>query len=123
MVYGKNMNSNISKLLNIIDRSLPFPYFRDTNYLKSLLSIDNIKKIIQYNIENPESINKDIFNLSDYKPLSINELVKSYRDLSRSKSIFIALPHSFFKILTKTPIFNKILVKLYGSFLIENKNS
>lgn len=122
MVYGKNMNSNISKLLNIIDRSLPFPYFRDTNYLKkSFLSIDNIKKIIQYNIENPESINKDIFNLSDYKPLSINELVKSYRDLSRSKSIFIALPYSFFKILTKTPIFNKILVKLYGSFLIENK--
>ena len=117
MVYGPNMKSNISRLLALVNSSMPFFYFKATNnYKKSLLSIENIKRIISYNIKTPSSINNQILNIADSEPLSLNEIIFEYKKICLSKSIIFPLPNFLFKALSNVSIFKK----LYGGFEVNN---
>tara|TARA_B100000963_G_scaffold350154_1_gene360056 strand:+ start:3430 stop:4368 length:939 start_codon:yes stop_codon:yes gene_type:complete len=121
MVYGPNMKSNIGSLMKIIKKSIPFPYFViANNYKKSYLSIENIKRHIAFNIENPDSINQSILNLSDNHNYSLNDFIKKYKTTSGSRSAFIKLPNIIFLIFSKAPVLKNVLTKLYGSFVINN---
>ena len=106
MVYGPNMKSNISRLLALVNSSMPFFYFKATNnYKKSLLSIENIKRIISYNIKTPPSINNQILNIADSEPLSLNEIIFEYKKICLSKSIILPLPNFLFKACFKGALF------------------
>ena len=121
MVYGPNMKSNIGSLMNIIKKSIPIPYFQLVdNYKKSFLSIENIKRCIAFNLENPDSIHRSILNLSDNENYSLNDFMQKYKEISGSRSVFIKLPNIIFLTLSKTPILKNFLIKLYGSFIINN---
>ena len=121
MVYGKNMNSNIGNLINMINNSIPIPYFSIAeSYKKSFLAIDNIKRCIAYNVKNPDSINQSIFNLADNGNYSLNEFIQKYKIMIGSKSVLIKLPSFIFIFLLKIPIFKIFLTKLYGSFNLNN---
>lgn len=121
MVYGKNSNSNIKKLLKFIEISYPFILFKNTNHLKkSLLSIENIKLYIKHNIENPDTINNNILNITDKDSLSLNELITYYKSHTNSKSFIIHLPHRLLTILVKFPLLSNYLLKIYGQFDIAN---
>lgn len=122
MVYGPGMSSNIGKLFKLINKKYPLISFSNTNHLKkSFLSIDNIKILIRYNIQNPATINKAIFNIADGENLSLNEFIKLYIKTSKLKIILISLPKIFFVILCKMPFSKKLLTKLYGSFTLDIK--
>jgi hypothetical protein len=96
---------------------MPFFYFKATNnYKKSLLSIENIKRIISYNIKTPSSINNQILNIADSEPLSLNEIIFEYKKICLSKSIIFPLPNFLFKALSNVSIFKK----LYGGFEVNN---
>jgi len=118
MVYGYGMKSNIGNLLSIIRKSLPFIYFKNANrYKKSFLSIENIKKIITYNVNNPQSINHQILNIVDSDSVSLNEIIFKYKNICSSNSIIFPLPSILFNVLSKFKIFKK----LYGHFVIDNQ--
>lgn len=117
MVYGPKMKSNISKLLAIINRSIPFFYFKSANdHKKSFLSIENIKRIISYNLKHPSSVNNQILNIADAYPASINEIIFEYKKICLSKSLIFPLPGFLFKAFSNIPMFKK----LYGGFVIDN---
>lgn len=121
LVYGSNMNSNIGKLLNLIDKSYPVPLFRNTKqFKKSFLSIKNIKLCIKHNINDLSSINNNVLNLSDLNPISIEEFILSYKNLVKSKSIVIKFPNLLIKVMSKARFLKTPLEKLYGSFEIKN---
>lgn len=121
-VYGKDMNSNIGKLLKVLDRSLPIPSFKDEiNLKKSFLSVENIKKIIEFNIYNNESINNEVINISDLYPESFNFFLQSYKNLTKSNSLLIKLPKFIFYTLIRIPIIGSLFVKMYGDLKIDNK--
>lgn len=123
MVYGRNSNSNINKLLKYIKKSYPFILFKNTNHLKkSLISIENIKLYIKYNLENIESIRCNIFNISDKNSLSLNELVTNFKKNSGSTTFLITLPYFLLKILIKIPFMGNYFLKLYGQLEISNNN-
>ena len=118
MVYGSGMKSNIGNLFYIINKSLPFFYFKNTNELKkSFLSIDNIKKIITYNINNSSSINNQILNITDSDSASLNEIIFSYKRVCNSNSIIFPLPTIIFNVFARFKIFQK----LYGGFVIDSQ--
>lgn len=118
MVYGYGMKSNIGNLLSIIRKSLPFVYFKNADkFKKSFLSIENIKKIITHNINNPQSINNEIFNIADSDSASLNELIFAYKKICSSNSIIFPLPAVLFNVLSKFKIFKK----LYGNFVIDSQ--
>jgi nucleoside-diphosphate-sugar epimerase len=120
-VYGNGMKSNLKNLLNLIDKSFPFILINNKSSLKrSFLCIDNLNKTLIYNIENLHSINNSIFNLSDNNSITLNDFLNDYKKVSKSKTIFLRFPIIFFIVLSKIPILGNIILKIYGSFDIDN---
>tara|TARA_A100001015_G_C15040186_1_gene739108 strand:+ start:1013 stop:1927 length:915 start_codon:yes stop_codon:yes gene_type:complete len=120
-VYGPGMKSNISKLIKIIDLSLPIPIFNTKGFQKkSFLTIENIKTVITKNLIEDKSINNTTLNLSDFEPISLFEFLEYYKTISKSKSIIISLPKFTFNIFIKIPILNNIIIKIFGDFQIDN---
>lgn len=118
MVYGPGMKSNIGNLLKLINKSLPFFYFQDTNnFKKSLVSIENIKQIIKFNINNTSSMKNIVLNIADKDSFSLNEIIFEYKRISSSNSIILPLPKFMFNLFSRFPIFKK----LYGNFVIDNQ--
>ena len=120
-VYGRGMKSNIGKLLKILDKSLPILSFKNGAGLKkSFLSVENIERAIDHNISNTSSIDKNIYNLTDLSSISLDNFLTLYKDSSKSKSLIIRLHKDFFFMFVKIPIIKNILIKVFGSLVIEN---
>ena len=121
-VFGKKMKSNIGLITKLMDNSIPLIAFNEKlNLKKSFLYIDNLKQIIAFNILNIESINNEIINLSDTEPLSLSEFIRSYKKNIKSKSLIINLNATLFKIFLKIPIISNLILKIFGSFQVDNK--
>ena len=120
-VYGAGMKSNLGKIIKHLRGSLPFIIFSDKNKLKrSFLGIKNIELALQKNISDESSFTNEVFNLSDSGPLSLSQLAKLYKIKGNSKSIIIALPLKFFYILARIPLMGKLVLKIFGSFEVDN---
>tara|TARA_B100000768_G_scaffold15032_1_gene14051 strand:+ start:449 stop:1381 length:933 start_codon:yes stop_codon:yes gene_type:complete len=120
-VYGYGMKSNIGKLLKIIDKSLPVVTFRNNQDLKkSFLSTENINRLISYNIDNPDSVNNQIYNISDTEPLSLDAFLKEYKKQSHSRTLIISMPRAIANLFFKTPLLRNPIIKIFGSFEIDN---
>ena len=121
-VFGKKMKSHIGLITKLMDNSIPLIAFNEKlNLKKSFLYIDNLKQIIAFNILNIESINNEIINLSDTEPLSLSEFIRSYKKNIKSKSLIINLNATLFKIFLKIPIISNLILKIFGSFQVDNK--
>lgn len=123
MVYGPSNNSNINKLLEFIEKSYPFILFKNMNHLKkSLVSIENIKLYVKHNLQNPDTIKSNIFNITDKKSVCLNEFINVHKKKTNSNSLIITLPYLFLTIFSKIPFLGNYFIKLYGQFEISNKN-
>lgn len=121
-VYGNGMKSNLSSILKIIDKSIPlFIPSKRLLLKKSFLYVGAVNSIIYNNIKDLNSINNEVFNLSDEYPITLGEFAEYYRDSIKSNSLFIVIPSNIFKFLCMLPLIGKLLIKIYGSFEIENK--
>ena len=120
-VYGYGMKSNVGKLLKIIDKSLPVITLRNNHNLKkSFLSTENINRLISYNINNPSSVNNQIYNISDTEPLSLDAFLKEYKKQAHSRALIISIPRSIANLFFNTPLLRNLIIKIFGSFEIDN---
>ena len=120
-VFGEGMKSNLGALLGLIDKSLPIVSFKNGAGLKkSFVSIENILKVLDYNINNPLSVDNNIFNIADLNPISMDEFLSDYKKQAQSKSLLIKMPKFIFSFLAKLPIVKNIVIKIFGDFQIEN---
>ena len=120
-VYGYGMKSNIGKLLKIIDKSLPVITLRNSHDLKkSFLSTENINRLISYNIDNPSSVNNQIYNISDIEPLSLDAFLKEYKKHAHSRALIISIPRAIGNLFFNTPLLRNLIIKIFGSFEIDN---
>tara|TARA_B100001057_G_C22864107_1_gene955782 strand:+ start:496 stop:1428 length:933 start_codon:yes stop_codon:yes gene_type:complete len=121
-VYGKGMSSNLAKITKALDKSIPFFIFSNNlNLKKSFLSIKNIELALKKNINDTSSISNEIFNLADSNSLSLSQFIESYKIKSNSRSIIIKLSPKFFYILGRIPFLGKLIIKVFGSFEVDNK--
>lgn len=120
-VFGPGMKSNLGSILKVLDKSLPIMVPRSKAPLKkSFLSIDNLIKVIKINIQDHASINNQIYNLTDLSPISLTEFISIYKLKTNSKSLIIRLPEFLFKFFLLIPFLNKFLIKVFGSFHVNN---
>ena len=70
------MKSNLGSLIKLIDKSIPFLSSVKKFTKKSFLSICNINEVIAHNIKNIESINNEIMNLTDDRPISLSNFLE-----------------------------------------------
>ncbi len=123
LVYGTSNNSNINKLLKFIEKSYPFILFRNSCHLKkSVISIENIKLYIKYNIDNLDTIKCKTFNITDQNSITLNKLILGKKRLSNSNSFIINIPYFILEIIVKIPVLGNYFLKIYGRFEISNKS-
>ena len=120
IVYGAGADNNFMKLVESIRSSYIFPCFSKYN-LRSYLGIDNLIDFIKICIERNPSEGKlqEIFLLSDLKPLSTCEVIRTVKKVFDTKVYLLPIPdslvNSMLKLLGKDNLSNKI----YGNLIVD----
>ena len=116
-VLSQADTSNLGKLIRLTKSGALIPTFScgNTN-LRSFISIINIKEVMRAILESSQASCNKIYNLADDKHISLNDLLRIYG----GKRI-IVLPTLVEKLIFKIPFLQGILLKLYGNFMIENR--
>jgi len=110
-------SSNLGKLMKLSHRGFLIPLFIEGNHnQRSFISFSNIKTVIKHLINNQEFFrDSEIYNLSDEGYISLNALLRI-----SSKRKILVLPQIVSNFFFKIPFFRRILLKLYGNFVMEN---
>jgi len=125
MVHGAGNKGNLNLLYKIVSKGFPWPLGAFENK-RSFCSIDNLCFIISELIEN-DQIPSGIYNVSDDKPVSTNELIRLI-SLSQSKKYNIwKIPRLFIYTISKLgdllrlPLNSEKLNKLTETYIVSNK--
>ena len=121
MVYGKDMNSNFSKLFDLAKKGFPLP-FGLLNKKRSSVYIKNLIDLIIHVIKENRFKNKTIL-VSDDDDLSVKQMVKTIYKIYGKKSIVFPIPRSFFKALGKFVNKAEAINSLTESFLVDITSS
>jgi len=115
-VLGQADASNLGKLIRLAKSGAYIPTFScgNTN-ARSFISFANIKAVIKILLEAQHPSMHNIYNLADDHHISLNSLLRIYGDQR-----IIVLPTLVEKLIFKISFLQRILLKLYGSFVIEN---
>ena len=117
-VLNQSQSSNLGKLMNFSQKGFPLiSLAQGDDNERSFISFNNIQTVIQALLSRKELNSKNqIYNLADNEYVSLNNLLGFHNQ----KNIF-TLPGIISKQLFKIPFLNRILLKLYGNFMVDNK--
>jgi nucleoside-diphosphate-sugar epimerase len=124
MIHGPGNKGNLNLLYKIVSKGLPWPLGSFENK-RSFCSIDNLCFIIKELIEN-DKVPSGIYNVSDDKPISTNEIIKLIALNNKKKYYIWKIPkliiYSFSKLgdLLKLPINTERLNKLTENYIVSN---
>ena len=124
MVHGSGNKGNLNLLYKIVSKGYPWPLGAFENK-RSFCSIDNLCFIISELIEN-DQIPSGIYNVSDDKPVSTNELINLISVGLGKKSRIWNVPQSLIKSLSKIgdmlslPLNSERLYKLTETYMVSN---
>ncbi len=124
MIHGPGNKGNLNLLFNIVKKGIPWPLGSFDNQ-RSFLSIDNLCFLIDKMLKD-ESLKSGIYNFSDDKALSTNELVslisktlnKNPKVWKISKSLITNLAKLGDKL--SLPLNSERLKKLTESYVVSN---
>ena len=116
-VFNKSSNSNLAKLIKFSQYKIPLPILaHGLVNQRSFLSLNNLKTIISFVLMNKETFfQNEIYNASDSESISLNELLR----VAGNSYIFI-IPKKISNLFLKLPVIKKLLLKLYGNFVLDN---
>ena len=124
MIHGPGNKGNLNLLYKIVSMGLPWPLGEFHNK-RSFCSIDNLCFIINELIEN-DHIPSGIYNISDDKPVSTNELIRLISESQGKKPIIWKIPKILIKSLTlfgdllHLPFNSERLSKLSETYVVSN---
>lgn len=118
LVYGKNAQGNLRRLIKLINSKIPLP-FADIKNKRSLIGIDNLVDVLVRCIDHPNAAGKT-FLVSDGEDLSISELIKIIASgMNRSVKLFW-LPIALLKFFGFILMRQSQIDRLIGSLQIDN---
>lgn len=124
MIHGPGNKGNLNLLYKVVEKGLPWPLASFDNQ-RSFLSVDNLSFLVKSMLEN-SSLPSAVYNFSDDKALSTNELIKlialSLGIKPKLWSIPIGLIKSVVKIgdILPLPLNSERLKKLTESYVVSN---
>lgn len=119
LVYGMGVKGNLERLINFVNRGIPFIGFKDQNQ-RAMIGLNNLCNIIQSSISAPIYNNKTII-ASEKDMYSTERIVSSIYKLLGRRSRIIILPSFIKRLLLKLPFFSNIVLRLYGNLLVSNE--
>jgi len=124
MIHGPGNKGNLNLLYNIVKKGLPWPLASFQNS-RSFLSIDNLSFLIEAMIQTRE-LKQGVYNFSDDKPLSTNELVSLIASVLGKKERLWNISPVVIKIAVRVgdvlplPLNSERLKKLTESYVVSN---
>ncbi|CAI2765411.1 NAD-dependent epimerase/dehydratase family protein [Flavobacterium collinsii] len=124
MIHGPKNKGNLNLLYKLVSKGLPWPLGAFENQ-RSFLSIDNLCFVIKELIDN-DLVPTGVYNLSDDKALSTNELIKILEKSLGKQNLIWNINPSFIIMLAKIgdytglPLNSERLEKLTENYAVSN---
>ena len=125
MIHGPGNKGNLNLLYKVVEKGIPWP-LADFDNLRSFLSIDNLNFLIE-RIVSDKNIRSGIYNFSDDKALSTNDLVKIIANTSGKTERLLKIPKHLISFIAKTgdylklPLNSERLKKLTENYIVSNQ--
>ena len=125
MIHGPGNKGNLNLLYKVVEKGIPWPLANFENS-RSFLGIDNLNFLISQMLSQG-NLKSEIYNFSDDKPLSTNELVKIISNVLGKKEKLWRINAGLIKNaarigdITKLPLNSERLKKLTESYVVSNK--
>ena len=125
MIHGPGNKGNLNLLYKVVEKGIPWP-LADFDNQRSFLSIDNLNFLIE-RIISDKNMSSGIYNFSDDKALSTNELVKIIANTSGKTEKLLKIPKHLISFVAKTgdylklPLNSERLKKLTENYIVSNQ--
>lgn len=125
MIHGPGNKGNLNLLYQLVSKGIPWPLGSFENK-RSFCSIDNLMFIIKELIER-EDIPSGVYNVSDDKPLSTNEVISILAESQNGKPKIWKISKKLIILISKIgnvlklPLNEERLQKLTDSYVASNK--
>lgn len=97
LVYGPGVKANFQSMMKWVSRSIPLPLGVIHNQ-RSLVYLDNLVDLIMMCIKHPNAANQT-FLVSDDYDVSTTQLLKQIKRSSKSHSVLLPIPMSWFNLI------------------------
>ncbi len=125
MIHGPGNKGNLNLLYKVVEKGIPWP-LADFDNQRSFLSIDNLNFLIE-RIISDQNMTSGIYNFSDDKALSTNDLVKIIANTSGKTERLLKIPKHLISFIAKTgdylklPLNSERLKKLTENYIVSNQ--
>ena len=117
LVYGQGVKGNFERLTRLVELGIPLP-FASVKNKRSLISLDNLLKILSEVIIHPEVANQ-ILLVSDKGSLSTPQLIKKIAVSIGKPTRLFSFPTSLLKIVAKLMGQSNAIERLTGNLQID----
>jgi len=125
MVYGPDNKGNLNLLYKLVSSGIPWPLGKFEN-LRSFCSIENLCFVINEILQN-ENISSGVYNITDDKPLSTNQLIALIAYSQKKNNKILKIPKAIIFNIAKIgdflnlPLNSDRLQKLTESYVVSNQ--
>lgn len=117
LVYGPEVKANFQSMMKWVSRSAPLPLGAIHNQ-RSLVYLDNLVDLIMVCINHPNAANQT-FLVSDDYDVSTTQLLKQIKYSSKSYSVLLPIPMSWFNLASSLISKPQIAQRLCGSLQVD----
>jgi len=117
LVYGQGVKGNFERLTRIVESGIPLP-FASVKNKRSLISLDNLLKILSETITHPEVVNQ-ILLVSNKGDLSTPQLIKKIAVSIGKPARLFSFPTSLLKIIAKLMGQSNAIERLTGNLQVD----
>ncbi|MCF7355633.1 SDR family oxidoreductase [Vibrio sp. CK2-1] len=117
LVYGPGVKANFQSMMKWVRRSIPLPLGAIHNQ-RSLVYLDNLVALITVCIKHPNAVNQT-FLVSDDYDVSTTQLLKQIKRSSKSHSVLLPIPMSWFNLVASLVGKPQIAQRLCGSLQVD----
>ncbi|MDM1412150.1 NAD-dependent epimerase/dehydratase family protein [Myroides odoratimimus] len=124
MIHGPGNKGNLNLLYKVVEKGIPWPLASFDNH-RSFLSIDNLCYLVNEMMQNT-NVPSGVYNFSDDKALSTNELVTLIAKVSNKKPKLWHISKGFMNSIAsigdkiKLPLNSERLKKLTENYVVSN---
>lgn len=117
LVYGPGVKANFQTMMKWVSRSIPLPLGAIHNQ-RSLVYLDNLVDLIMVCIQHSNAANHTFLVSDDYE-VSTTQLLKQIKRSSKSHSVLLPIPMSWFNLVANLVGKPQIAQRLCGSLQVD----
>ena len=117
LIYGPGVRGNFLRLLNLIQRGMPFPDIRNR---RSMIHIDNLVDVLGLSVRDPAAFDQT-FHVADRRPISTGDLVRSMGKGLGRRTRLLPFPTTLLQQIGRLTGKSQVIDRLTDSLVVSNE--